>query len=41
MERPQGPGEEAGPRGAPVMIAAIYAHVTPRKERERLAKYLR
>jgi hypothetical protein len=26
--------------GAP-MIAAIYAHVTPRKERERLAEYLK
>jgi hypothetical protein len=40
MERPQEPGEEAGPQGDPVMIAS-YAHVTLRKERERLAEYLR
>jgi len=28
-------------RSSRVMIAAIYTHVTPRKEREKLAEYLK
>jgi hypothetical protein len=40
-----GPSDRSARRWADdrglTMIAAIYAHVTPRKERERLAEYLK
>jgi len=35
------PPRQRGPSGGDEMIAAIYAHVTPRKQRERLAEYLK
>jgi hypothetical protein len=41
MERAHEFVEEAGPQGDPAMIAAISPRVTPRKERERLAEYLK
>jgi hypothetical protein len=41
MERAHEFVEEAGPQGDPAMIAAISPPVTPRKERERLAEYLK
>jgi hypothetical protein len=34
-------GDDQGCLEGPEVIAAIYTHVTPRKERERLAKYLK
>jgi hypothetical protein len=33
--------EPARAEGGGTMIAAVYAHVTPRKEREKLAEYLK